>query len=1462
MTFRTNKPVYEGVAQAGATEFPRTAVSAPAFKPQILRSVRMHPVLAAGVAAVVFAGLVGYALRQKMVYLAASQVYEEPASAKLLSTSADVFDANRYDTFLNEQMQLVQRLDVITAGLATLPPSAWREFGATEQLAAEAIQAALKVQRIATSYQISISLKGSNAARTAAIVNAITSAYLGAVHKESAAETDQRVTLLAEERERVEKELQTARAEQTALGASIGVASPTGDTGNPYDAETSGVRAQLTEARAAHDVAAAQLASLSGPGPSKTSGLTAAADELIAGDSGLGTMKSAISEKKAALTSQMAGMKPSNPIYQQDQEELADLDRTLDTATNELRAKASQRLQDKLRVDLERTGDIEARLNGELSRQIASATSAAPKLQRAGEVAADLQRLNLREAAVDDALRSLRMDSSAPEQVRLSLAATVPAHPEANRKKLLLIAALPLALLFGAGAAVFARKQDNKIYSGLDIEEVLGFQPLAVLPARADVPERVFDEYVLRLAAGVESAYRTNGARTFLLTAVSLTSDSTPLALALARKFEEIGVNAMMATASEMLTPTDGAPEETHTRTPGELARVVELWSEGFVAANMARMKSEHGLVLIESQALLNCAQTEYVARCADATILTVQCGVTTRQELFEAAELLHRLNVTGIGAVLEELQLRFADTAFRKAIDSLNRRQSEAVRKPVARVAPTAVDPAFEGKLDEEPEHDVQPELELLLAPEPEAEPEAEAEPVSQVEEHVPVLAQEPAFDEAETRVEPEPVAEEIPEPAEQPEMAAVAADATEEAVPVIEIRHEVVPAVALGPVLVDKLPVAVWAAEENIVSERVIAVANGSFREKISPTLSARRDESASGGDARMTLNTSWLDRLLRRNSESVFRIVPDRDETRNLKDVDNGDDEEWEESPSIAARVAKSKEEYDLPLVNRLDQISRSRQAAPPNAADPSSNSSRTPRLQIVPHEKPAPAPEALLTGLFPATGVADEYGETTAPEVFAAPPPPPAPMAMPQPAPEPVAVAKEPEMSAWQFATAEWKVEEHIPEPPVVWDPFAEPVERVSGPVDAVAASVEPVAGPAEWVADPVEWVAEPVDAVAEPVEAVAEPVVAVAEPVEAVAEPVEWIAEPLEPAGHPVELSPEPVAVWAPEHEEVFAEPVSPPLVEVAHEVPIAASLERPRRPLTFHQLAGETIAPAATPEPPKVVVPEPALQEAALPEPAPQQTVIPPSTEPETDQEMPAQVSEAEAEHFAAPVSFEDEAVAEERGPLPEPVAEMAAADLEEPGYATPEYAGPALVPPSYSEPGHSEPGHSEPGHSEAGSPQQNYKQRSDPAAGYPAASESEPQLEPVRTEEAEPYDVEPAYREASRSLTTGRWDPIPPLRPSGTGWRDRPSPVPASNPVAVSDRRRWTGSDDTPQPPNRSDFEPHSAPGEPLSEPLLTRQWGLLSRFQQARISSSRTAPENPEDKTPGGLPPRDRQR
>ena len=71
-------------------------------------------------------------------------------------------------------------------------------------------------------------------------------------------------------------------------------------------------------------------------------------------------------------------------------------------------------------------------------------------------------------------------------------------------------------------------------------------------------------------------------------------------------------------------------------------------------------------MVLIDAKPLPISAQTEYLARLADATVLVVQSGATTKQELERAARLLERLEVAGVAVVLNKISLERADRAMK----------------------------------------------------------------------------------------------------------------------------------------------------------------------------------------------------------------------------------------------------------------------------------------------------------------------------------------------------------------------------------------------------------------------------------------------------------------------------------------------------------------------------------------------------------------------------------------------------------------------------------------------------------------------------------------------------------------------------------------------------------------------------------------------------------------------------
>jgi hypothetical protein len=82
----------------------------------------------------------------------------------------------------------------------------------------------------------------------------------------------------------------------------------------------------------------------------------------------------------------------------------------------------------------------------------------------------------------------------------------------------------------------------------------------------------------------------------------------------------------------------------------------------------------EESLVLTDTAPLAVSAETEYLARFVDCAIVVIESGVTTRAELREAAGTLQRLGVGAVGFVLNRVGLAKADTAFRAALEAVEK--------------------------------------------------------------------------------------------------------------------------------------------------------------------------------------------------------------------------------------------------------------------------------------------------------------------------------------------------------------------------------------------------------------------------------------------------------------------------------------------------------------------------------------------------------------------------------------------------------------------------------------------------------------------------------------------------------------------------------------------------------------------------------------------------------------------
>jgi uncharacterized protein involved in exopolysaccharide biosynthesis/Mrp family chromosome partitioning ATPase len=665
------------------------------FHLDFVRSLQMHRKLAMGIFFTFLALSAAYMAKRWNTYKAQALVYVQPSPHKVIETGPGQqwpYDANTYESYIQQQVHDVTRPDVLAGALKQMP--GWQGSGESEQAAADRLGSAVEVTRVGSAYEVQIESTASSAEEAARIANAVAATYIDSATREQRAGDPQRIELLKEERDRIEKELATDRTEQEDLNRKLGVAAVSGATPDPIDDQIAQTRAELVKARTASDEAAAKLTALSGKGASNAA-LDAEADEIVAADPGLVSMKTALNKRRSDLISQMANLTPNHPQYKQDAEELAKINASLETMSHELRVKAGTQIEQKLKNDLERTSSVEARLNGQLGQLTGAAGTAAPRMQRLNELGSDIQRLRNRFTAVDEQYRNLTMENDSPGAVYLASAALAPLH--AARAKVLRNGFIVIlaGLVFALGSALVAHNLDKRVYIAQDVERVLGFAPMAQIPDLLEVGSGVAEEYMLRLAAAVEHAHQQGMLNSCIFTGITAGAGVTTVSSRVSSMLEAMGRETVLVDAVGSPQGRLGEPAGN----PG--TDIIHAPRGSRSTALLQQMSEEAGadsVVVTDSAPLLVSGETEYLARFVDSAIVVIESGVTTKAQLREVAQTLQRLEVSSVGFVLNRISLKNANAGFRESVAAVEKHLSSQARQadsPASRPAPLQEAPA-----------------------------------------------------------------------------------------------------------------------------------------------------------------------------------------------------------------------------------------------------------------------------------------------------------------------------------------------------------------------------------------------------------------------------------------------------------------------------------------------------------------------------------------------------------------------------------------------------------------------------------------------------------------------------------------------------------------------------------------------------------------------------------------------
>ncbi len=667
-------------------------------KLNVIASVRRHW----AVSLIVFFVILGSGLfilwkKARPVYDSQSVVYISPKFPTVLNNNSEV--ELPYDSYFQDQIQTVTRYDILEGTIASLPYSARHRSGPVLPSEIESLRKDLSVKRVGTSYEMSIGLSGPAPQGLAEIVNALTNTYVERARNPQFYGVNDRLKTLNQEKQRLQTAIDKSLAEKAHLMEELGVATTATQVGttNPYDATSTAVRTELATARMQRETAEAELDALVRRGaPGNSNALDVAGKEAIAADPGLAAMWGQLSSHRATLLQEMTGLRPDHPVYQKDKDNLA----STDTIMNDLKQQAVQEVQNKLRQDVERARMVELKLTRELEEKTNSATSAAPKYLRATELGPEIDSLQKSLEAIDNRIRDLDLESSSPGSIHVNTKAQTPVSPERSKLPIYGLAVLMISLTVASAVSVGMDLLDHRIYTPRDVEHVLGFHPIGVLVDEDRFPGEVAGEYYFRLAAGIDHAVRSSGARTFLFTSAAHGAGTSTVVRKLSEQLRSLHLRTrtMTAAASSELDLFSGGdsplphnkwnrPDDFLQRppTPANIAYnhpqcqlERDVPPPNWVEETLNRAAMEYDVVLIDAQPMPVSAQTEYLARLADATVLVVKARGTTRQDLECTARLLERLDVAGVAVILNKIRVERADGALKKALRSYEKSFTE----------------------------------------------------------------------------------------------------------------------------------------------------------------------------------------------------------------------------------------------------------------------------------------------------------------------------------------------------------------------------------------------------------------------------------------------------------------------------------------------------------------------------------------------------------------------------------------------------------------------------------------------------------------------------------------------------------------------------------------------------------------------------------------------------------------
>ena len=660
-----------------------------AFVPMVSIREHRHLVLAVMLTIAVLGAPLAWYKSRGYTYEVAASIYVAPRFAKVLKSDQELeFQSNsQYQQYVEQQVRNVGRYDILLETLKQLGPyrTIWQPPGMSDRKAAQRMMKVIAATAVKNTYLINVRMEGPQADGLAETLNTLLRVYLETMKKEDLYASDERLTNLRERQRILVKDIQEKSARRAELAERLGVTKFDDNALNPYERLLQDSSTALDEAHRKLIVAQAAMSAYDPKGGAEpTAALEAAASQIAANDSGLNSLKYHLWARRGELLNEISGLSPQHPLRAVAERKLRDLEEEVRTATINLMEATRTQLLEQRRTALREAQQVDQALSAQRQSIQERANWFITNFNEGLSLAQEIDRLKTQLNAVSERIDFLTLEAEAPGFLRLQSPALPPEYPSGGGPKKMVAIVLVLAIVLGLVIPILLDFLDRRIKTAAQVHRLLGFAPVAALLDKKGGHNRlVWIDQMRRMILALSQEKRHHNTRRIAITGVKAGSGVTELVMDLAQEFSHDGLRVVAVEANalkpderfmggplspglidllngeasldEAILPAQGALPD---RIPVGLALQRHLPFYDRFPATLDPLLERYDLVLLDVPPVLLSADTEFLARYADAVLLLVPARQTVPGELKRAARLLEKADPKVFGVIVNRLRV------------------------------------------------------------------------------------------------------------------------------------------------------------------------------------------------------------------------------------------------------------------------------------------------------------------------------------------------------------------------------------------------------------------------------------------------------------------------------------------------------------------------------------------------------------------------------------------------------------------------------------------------------------------------------------------------------------------------------------------------------------------------------------------------------------------------------------